>query len=189
MTCPGLAGLSCLSSLAVVKKLTFGGRQELDVRRMKDVDPREAASRRNHPERDADPSYDVIVRTATVLFDADCGFCRWSATKIRAWDGHDNLGFVALQSAEAAELLRALDPSRRFASWHVVDGLGRVWSGGAALSPLLRLLPFGRPFAWFAELAPGLTERGYSIVADHRDRLGRIVGERACGVDPSSTKT
>jgi predicted DCC family thiol-disulfide oxidoreductase YuxK len=129
------------------------------------------------------------VRATTVLFDADCGFCRWSANRIRVWDRRGHLRFVALQSAEAAELLRALDPSRRFASWHVVDDLGRVWSGGAAVSPLLGLLPFGRPFAWFAELAPGLTERAYSIVADHRDRLGRIVGERACGVDPSSTKT
>jgi predicted DCC family thiol-disulfide oxidoreductase YuxK len=129
------------------------------------------------------------VRTTTVLFDTDCGFCRWSASKIRAWDRRGHLRFVALQSAETAELLPALDPSLRLASWHVVDDVGRVWSGGAAVSPLLRLLPFGKPFARFADLAPSLTERAYSIVARHRDRLGRIVGERACRVDPSSTKT
>ena len=140
------------------------------------------------PERDADPSYDVIVR-ATVLFDADCGFCRWSANKIREWDRRGHLRFVALQSSEAAELLPALDPRQRLASWHVVDDVGRVWSGGAAVSPLLRRLPFGRAFARLADLAPGLTERAYSIVARHRDRLGQIVGERACRVDPSSTKS
>jgi predicted DCC family thiol-disulfide oxidoreductase YuxK len=168
--------------LVVVKKLTSG--------RIKDVDtvPGCRASR-SHPSARRPPSYDVTVRATTVLFDADCGFCRWSASKIRAWDRRGHLRFVALQSSEAGELLRTLDPSERLASWHVVGDAGRVWSGGAAVSPLLRLLPFGRPFAGLADLAPGLTDSAYSIVARHRDRLGRIVGERACQVDPSATKT
>jgi predicted DCC family thiol-disulfide oxidoreductase YuxK len=129
------------------------------------------------------------VRATTVLFDGDCGFCRWSTDKIRAWDRHGNLRFVALQSPEAAELLSAVDPTLRFATWHTVDADGRVRSGGSAVSTVLRLVPFGRPLARLADLAPGLTDRAYAIVARNRDRLGRIVGERACRVDPSSTKT
>lgn len=129
------------------------------------------------------------MRATTVLFDADCGFCRWSADKIRAWDRHGNLRFRALQSSEADELLSAVDPSMRFASWHAVDAEGRVRSGGAAVSTVLRLVPFGSPLARLADLAPELTERIYAIVARNRDRLGRIVGEKACAVDPSSTKT
>jgi predicted DCC family thiol-disulfide oxidoreductase YuxK len=129
------------------------------------------------------------VHATTVLYDADCGFCRWSANVIRAWDRHGNLRFVALQSAEAARLLAGLDASARFASWHAVDAHGRVRSGGAAVSPVLRLLPFGRPLARLADLAPGFTDRAYDLVARHRDRLGRIVGEKACRVDPGSTRS
>jgi predicted DCC family thiol-disulfide oxidoreductase YuxK len=127
--------------------------------------------------------------SATVLFDADCGFCRWSTDKIRRWDRRRSLRFVALQSPEAAKLLSGLEPAARLESWHLVDPPGEVRSGGAAVSPLLRLLPLGRPLAWVFEQAPGLTDHAYAAVARHRDRLGRIVGERACRVDPSSSKT
>jgi predicted DCC family thiol-disulfide oxidoreductase YuxK len=124
----------------------------------------------------------------TVLFDADCGFCRWSTNKIRSWDRRRHLRFVPLQSAEAEKLLSGIDPDRRSTSWHLVDMDGRLHSAGAAVAPLLRQLPFGRALAWVSERAPGLTDRAYEAVARHRDRWGRIVGERACRVDPSSSK-
>ena len=129
------------------------------------------------------------MRATTVLFDADCGFCRWSTDKIRAWDRHGNLRFVALQSAEATALLSEVDPGLRFASWHVVDVDGRVRSGGSAVSTVFDLVPFGWPLARLADFAPRLTERAYAVVARNRDRLGRIIGEKACGVDPSTTGT
>jgi predicted DCC family thiol-disulfide oxidoreductase YuxK len=125
---------------------------------------------------------------AIVLFDADCGFCRWSTNKIRTWDRHGNLSFVALQSSEAADLLQGADPILRLATWHVVEADGTVRSGGSAVSTVLRLLPLGRPLARLADLAPGLTDRAYAAVARNRDRLGRIVGEKACRVDPTSTR-
>jgi predicted DCC family thiol-disulfide oxidoreductase YuxK len=124
----------------------------------------------------------------TVLFDAGCGFCRWSTNKIRSWDRRKHLRFVPLQSDEANELLAGVDPERRSTSWHLVDASGRVYSAGAAVSPLLRQLPLGRAPAWVVERAPGLADRAYEAVARNRDRLGRIVGERACRVDPSSSK-
>ena len=48
---------------------------------------------------------------------------------------------VAIQSAEGAALLAGLDEARRMASWHLVDPEGRRTSAGAAVAPLLRLLP------------------------------------------------
>ena len=120
---------------------------------------------------------------ATVLFDADCGFCRWSADRLRRWDTAGRLRFVALGSPEADDLLRELDPGDRWASWHLV-GNGAVRSGGAAVAPLVRLLPWGRPLAKIAERFPRETDRAYRWVAEHRDMLGRLLGRRACTVDP-----
>jgi predicted DCC family thiol-disulfide oxidoreductase YuxK len=67
----------------------------------------------------------------------------------------------------------------RAASWHLVEPDGRVKSAGAALPPLLRLLPGGRPLAAVFDRFPRATARGYRWVADHRSVLGRGVSERA----------
>jgi predicted DCC family thiol-disulfide oxidoreductase YuxK len=120
---------------------------------------------------------------ATILFDAGCGLCRWSAERLRRWDGAGRLRFVALGSPEADDLVRELDPGERWASWHLV-GDGGVRSGGAAVAPLLRLLPGGRPLAGIAERFPRETDRAYRWVAEHRDAIGRLLGRRACAVDP-----
>ncbi len=122
---------------------------------------------------------------ATVLYDGDCGFCRWSADKLRAWDRHSRLSFASIQSQEGNELLASLEPDPRLDSWHLAEPDGRVWSRGAAAPRILRLLPFGRPLAAITEMAPGLTEWAYGGVARHRDRLGRLLGQQACSVDPS----
>jgi predicted DCC family thiol-disulfide oxidoreductase YuxK len=116
---------------------------------------------------------------ATVLYDSDCGFCRWSLAKLLAWDRHRRLRPVALQDPEADLLLGGMSGEERMASWHLVDSDRKVLSGGAALPPLLRLLPGGRPLAAIAARAPKLTERGYRSVVDHRGGLGRLVGARA----------
>lgn len=119
-----------------------------------------------------------------VLYDRDCGVCRWSMAKIMAWDRHGRLRAVSLQDPEADRLLRGMDPERKMDSWHLVTPDGRVRSAGAAAPPLLRVLPGGRPLAAVAAALPGVTEGLYRLVARHRDRLGRILGERACSVDP-----
>ncbi len=120
-----------------------------------------------------------------LLYDEDCGFCRWSADRIRAWDRHGVLRFEPLQSTWAARLLRAVPLERRAASWHLVESDGRVWSSGAAVPRLMRRLPGGTPIAMLAEAAPGGTDRIYAAVARRRGVLGRLLGRRACSVDPS----
>ncbi len=108
-----------------------------------------------------------------VLYDRDCGFCRWSLAKLLAWDRRRRLRPLDLQDPEAERLLAGMSEPERMASWHLVGSDGEVRSAGAAFAPTLRLLPGGRPLAWLAERAPGPLERGYRFVADHRGFFGR----------------
>jgi predicted DCC family thiol-disulfide oxidoreductase YuxK len=119
-----------------------------------------------------------------VLYDDDCGFCRWSADRLRAWDRAGRLAFRSIGDAERDGSLDDIDPAERRASWHAVTPDGRLWSAGAALAPVLRRLPGGVPIASAAETFPHATERAYRFVARHRERLGAAIGARACAVDP-----
>ena len=89
------------------------------------------------------------------------------------WDRARRLRPVALQGAEAGALLTSLEPSERMASWHLISPAGERWSAGAALPPLLRLLPGGRPGAALLGRMPGSTERGYRWVAERRALLAK----------------
>lgn len=124
------------------------------------------------------------MEQAALLYDGDCGFCRWSADGILAWDRHRRLRPVALQDPEADRLLAGMDPERKMASWHLVTPEGRILSAGAAIPELLRLLPGGGPLAAIAGLAPRVTDAAYRLVSDHRDRLAELVGRRRRSVDP-----
>jgi len=123
---------------------------------------------------------------AVILYDSDCGFCRWVTDRILAWDRAGRLRPVALQSAEAAERLPGLTPDERLSSWHLVASDGAVYSAGRAVAPLLRLLPGGRAPAAVAAACPGLVDRSYRWTAAHREDFGRLVGAKACAVDPGS---
>jgi predicted DCC family thiol-disulfide oxidoreductase YuxK len=86
---------------------------------------------------------------------------------------------VALQDEEADRLLAGMPEDERAASWHLVEPDARVHSAGAAFAPLLRLLPRGRSLAPLFDRFPRATERGYRMVADHRNVFGRLVTDRA----------
>jgi predicted DCC family thiol-disulfide oxidoreductase YuxK len=118
-------------------------------------------------------------RRWAVLYDADCGFCKWLLAGLLRWDRAGRLRPIALQRPEADELLEELAPAQRMASWHVISPAGDRRSGGDALPPLLRLLPAGRlPAAGFARF-PRLTDRAYRWVAEHRSELSRLVPSSA----------
>jgi predicted DCC family thiol-disulfide oxidoreductase YuxK len=114
-----------------------------------------------------------------VLYDRDCGFCRWSLAQLLALDRRRRLRPVPLGTPEADSLLAELTPEQRAASWHLVSPDGRRWSGGAAAPPLLRLLPGGNLPAAVLDRAPRLTESAYRWVADHRSKLSRAIPSRA----------
>ncbi|MBS1676257.1 MAG: DUF393 domain-containing protein [Actinobacteria bacterium] len=130
---------------------------------------------------------------AIVIYDDDCGFCRWSLALLLRRD-RDSLRPLPLGTPEADYLLHDLTPEERGASWHLVidpppaaagpeqlsfDAPPVRFSAGAALAPALRLLPRGRRLGFLVARVPGPTERAYRWVADHRRLLGRVVPGRA----------
>jgi predicted DCC family thiol-disulfide oxidoreductase YuxK len=115
------------------------------------------------------------ARRWTVLYDADCGFCIWLLSCLLRWDRGTRLRPIALQRSEADGLLGELAPAERMASWHLISPAGERRSGGAAVAPLLRLLPAGRFAAAAFARFPGLTDRGYRWIAEHRSRFSRFV--------------
>jgi predicted DCC family thiol-disulfide oxidoreductase YuxK len=116
----------------------------------------------------------LAVRWA-VLYDADCGFCKWLLAGLLRWDRGGRLRPIALQRPEADELLATVPATERMASWHLISPDGARRSGGAAVPPLLRLLPGGRGPAAVLARIPRLTDRGYRWVAEHRSGLSRWV--------------
>jgi predicted DCC family thiol-disulfide oxidoreductase YuxK len=104
-----------------------------------------------------------------VLYDEDCGFCRWSLDRLLRWDRRGRLRAAPIQSPEGDRLLADLDEHDRLASWHLVTPDGRRYSGGAAAGPMARLLPAGAPVAFLAETFPRSTDRLYRWVARNRD--------------------
>jgi predicted DCC family thiol-disulfide oxidoreductase YuxK len=114
------------------------------------------------------------ARQATVLYDRDCGFCRWSLDKVLAW-GRGRLRPVEIQSAEGQRLLAAVPEPARLDSWHLVTATGELRSAGAAAAPLAAILPGGRPLAFAFRSFPRSTERAYRWVAGHRDLFARLL--------------
>jgi predicted DCC family thiol-disulfide oxidoreductase YuxK len=110
-----------------------------------------------------------------LLYDDDCGFCRWSRDLILRWDRRGRLRPVAIQSEEGGRLLAAMSEDERLGSWHLVGPDRSVVSAGAAAAPLARLLPGGRPLAAVFDAFPRATERGYRWVADHRGAFGKLL--------------
>lgn len=126
-----------------------------------------------------------MANVAIILYDDDCGFCRWATERIVWWDRRGRLVARPIQGGDGDRLLRGVSPEARLASWHLATPDGRLYSGGAAVAPLARLLPFGAVIAALASRFPRTTERLYRLVARYRGRLGRALGAAACAVDPS----
>jgi predicted DCC family thiol-disulfide oxidoreductase YuxK len=82
-------------------------------------------------------------------------------------------------------LEKAFEAERLGHDRHLVAPDGRSYSGGEAVPQLARLLPAGAPIAALASTFPRTADRAYRWVARHRERLGRVLGEQACAVDPA----
>ena len=122
---------------------------------------------------------------SVLLYDEDCGFCRWSLDKILAWDRGKRVRPVAIQSEEGSRLLASIAADARLDSWHLVREDGKLFSASAAAEPLARLLPGGSPLAAVFAAFPGVTERVYGFTARHRSRLARLLRVDAnCPVRP-----
>ena len=114
----------------------------------------------------------------TVLYDADCGFCRFTLASLLRLDRHRRLLPVPIQGPDGERLLGHLTPQERLAAAHVVTPQGRVYSGGDAVVPIARELPGMGPVAAVAGALATPTRWGYRQVAVHRAALGRFVSPR-----------
>src|SRR5213595_137897 len=56
-----------------------------------------------------------------VIYDADCGFCKWLLAGVLRWDRAARLRPLALQRPEAGDLVADLTPAERMASWHLIS--------------------------------------------------------------------
>lgn len=113
-----------------------------------------------------------------VLYDGDCGLCKWILALLLRFDRAERLRPVALQRPEVAALLADLAPAKRMESMHLVSPDGARLSGGDALPPLLRLLRGGRIPAAVSGRFPRLTSAGYRWVAANRIGISRLVPRR-----------
>ena len=113
-----------------------------------------------------------------VLYDGDCGLCKWLLAGLLRFDRAKRLRPVALQRPEAETLLADLEPAERMASMHLVSPDGTRTSAGAALPALLRLLSGGRFPAAVLGRFPRLAEAGYRWAATHRIGISRFVPQR-----------
>ncbi len=113
-----------------------------------------------------------------VLYDEDCGFCKWSLNKLLAWDRDASIRPVAIQSDEGERLLNTagVPAAAHLDSWHVVLPDGELRSAGAAAAPLVSELPAGQPLAALFKALPRATDRTYRFVAGHRDWFARRLG-------------
>lgn len=114
-----------------------------------------------------------------VLYDTDCGFCRWAMAWAVRRDDRRVLVAVPIQSPLGAELLVDVVPSERLRSAHVVCADGRRRSGAAAAAEVLSVLPATRVLGRLAARMPRTTALVYGAVAARRKSLGRFVGEEA----------
>jgi predicted DCC family thiol-disulfide oxidoreductase YuxK len=123
-----------------------------------------------------------------VLYDSDCGFCRWTLNWALARDSNHVLEPHPIQSDTGAELLSDMDPEERMRSAHVVHEDGRRESAGAAMRAVLDVLPPARRLAWLARISPRATDAAYRVVARHRGAFGRLVrsSDRPTRLRPSS---
>lgn len=104
-----------------------------------------------------------------LLYDADCGVCKFIVARVLELDRGHRYRPVAIQDPRAAELLPGISEQERLRSFHVVDPDGTVRSAGDGLA---ELLPPLRRF-------PRLASRAYWLVADNRDKLGKLLPDAA----------
>jgi predicted DCC family thiol-disulfide oxidoreductase YuxK len=114
-----------------------------------------------------------------VLYDADCGFCRWAVGLVLRHDHRNLLVTVPIQSPLGCELLVDVDPSDRLRSAHVVRDDGRRRSAGAAAAEVLGVLPRMHGLARLAHRLPSTTALLYGVVAKRRNAFGRLVSNEA----------
>jgi predicted DCC family thiol-disulfide oxidoreductase YuxK len=120
----------------------------------------------------------AMTLVATLLYDSECGFCRWTVARVLRRDTNHQICPVAIQSLQGNELLANIPPEERLASWHLARDDGRVFSGAEALPALLELLHHPGQ-ARLIDHASGLVGPTYRGVASRRRAFGPLISRAA----------
>jgi predicted DCC family thiol-disulfide oxidoreductase YuxK len=149
-----------------------------------------------------DESWDAFTqkfsprRVRTVIYDADCGVCLWTARLLKRLDTRRHLAFQGnddldgLWRIEAggkiarSELPAAVTPELVAGTVVAVDAQGNIATRGRAVAEIIRALPFGSlPFALMR--LPGIAQLMdvlYDRFAARRMKVSVALGMDACGI-------
>jgi len=119
----------------------------------------------------------------TVLYDRDCGFCRWSVAWLLRNTQPGSIRAHEIQSSDGVALLDAagVPEHRRLATAHAVptDGPPAALRSGADATALVTGVlrgRAGRGVGLAIRAIPGPLRRGgYGWIASHRTAVGRLV--------------
>jgi len=120
-----------------------------------------------------------VDRSGTLLYDADCGLCIATATRLGQLVPPEKLGLLALQDVATDPAIAEAVQGRDLAeSLHFVRSDGVVLTGARAALAAGRLIPV---MGWYATLLDqpvghALLEPIYRQVAGHRRRIGGLLG-------------
>ena len=118
-------------------------------------------------------------RSGTLLYDADCGLCIATATRLGELVPTEKLGLLALQEVGSdAGLAAAVEGRDLSETRHFVRSDGAVLTGARAALAAGRLIPV---MGWYATLLDqpvghALLEPLYRQIAGHRRRIGGLLG-------------
>ena len=110
-----------------------------------------------------------------LLYDGDCGFCRFWLARWRRRLG-DRVEYLPLQDPQVAERFPHLSTAQLTRAVHLVEPDGRVYSGAHAVFRALALGGSRIP-VWAYRYVPGfafVSEAAYRLVADHRPLFSAI---------------
>jgi len=110
-----------------------------------------------------------------VLYDRDCGWCRWSIARVLALDRRRLLLPESIQGELGTLLLDGVPDAERLASAHAVTPDGHVFSGGDAAAPIAAVLPAGGALAAVLRTFSAAPRAAYGLIAGDRSTLGRLV--------------
>ncbi|HUQ43765.1 MAG TPA: DCC1-like thiol-disulfide oxidoreductase family protein [Candidatus Limnocylindria bacterium] len=118
-------------------------------------------------------------RSGTLLYDADCGLCIATATRLGQLVPSERLGLLALQQVGSEPALAAAVEERDLTeTLHFVRSDGTVLTGARAALAAGRLMPV---MGWYAALLDqpvghAVLEPLYRQIAAHRRRIGGLLG-------------
>ena len=127
--------------------------------------------------------FNKIKNTKYILFyDADCGFCHYSAQIIKRLDIFNRISFDNQNTKK--EKPNGFDNLIKNTAIVLNPKNGEIWIKHLAFAKLISLFPFGFLISWIFYI-PGITnilEKCYDLVAENRTKISTFLGLAACNL-------